>query len=114
MEFPVVYFRGPRPGIAAKAQKAILRVSDTGITLGDMSMPYYAMASCTVQAMDGIGTVVRIESEFEPLTMMVPRCVLFGRLVIINMYRTTQMGQAIDRALQLFKQLEAVVNSPKA
>ena len=108
MEFPVVYFRGPRPSMGAKAPKAILRVSDTDITLGETTLPYSAMASCTVESMDGIGTVVRIESDFEPLTMMVPRWVLFERLVIINLYQTIQMGQTIDRALQTFKQLNAL------
>lgn len=108
MEFRVVYFRGRRPGIAAKAQIATLRVSDVGIALGEKSIPYFAMASSNIQTMDGIGTVVRIESEFEPLTVMVPRFVLFGRLVIINQYQTFQMGQAISQALQMSKQLNAV------
>jgi len=110
MEATVVYYFGDRPSFSAKAQTATMRVSDQEVSVGETRIPYSTMSLCETRMLDGIGTTIRIESDQPPLTIMVPRAVLFRRLVIINHLRTFEMHQIISQALSRFQQLAGLTN----
>lgn len=103
-QFQVFFYFGARPARGSKAEPATLTLTDQGIEVGGNRIPFLAMASCEVKKLDGIGTVVRIESEMQTLTTAVYRWLLFGnRLVVINLIATKRLAASVNQGLNAFR-----------
>jgi len=98
----VVYFFDPRPPRGSKPPRGVLRLTKGGLHLSgdeEWTIPYSDVTKAETKKLDGIGTIVRIESNLPALNLMVPRWVLFNALVVIDRGGTIRLGRDLQAAL---------------